>query len=49
MYDVIINTLRLHTDDTLHVPADVAKLALKPLDALRRKLPGLPGDSPLNR
>ena len=42
VYDVIIKTLRLKTDDTIPVPAWAAKLAFGPKDWARRMLPSLP-------
>lgn len=42
MYDVIIKTLRLKTDDTIPVPAWMAKMAFAPKDWARRSLPTLP-------
>lgn len=42
VYDVIIKTLRLKTDDTIPVPAWLAKAAFAPKDWARRSLPTLP-------
>ncbi|MEW5302262.1 MAG: hypothetical protein WDW36_005064 [Sanguina aurantia] len=42
LYDVIIKTLRLHTDDTIHVPAWFAKLMWRNKSWWRRRLPSLP-------
>ncbi|GAX76358.1 hypothetical protein CEUSTIGMA_g3804.t1 [Chlamydomonas eustigma] len=42
IYDVVIKTLRLKTDDTIPVPAWAAKLAFAPKDWARRMLPSLP-------
>ncbi len=42
MYDVIIQTLRLKTDDTIPIPAWFAKMAFGPKDWARRMLPSLP-------
>ena len=45
VYDVIIKTLRMHTDDTVHVPAWLAKAMFAPKDWARRSLPNLPMSS----
>lgn len=42
VYDTIIKTLRLQTDDTVHVPAWLAKLVFGPKDKARRMLPAVP-------
>lgn len=45
VYDLMIKTLRLQTDDTIHVPKAVARAVYKPLDTLRNMLPNLPMDN----
>lgn len=42
MYDILIKTLRLKTDDTVPTPAWAAKMLFKPLDKFRSKAPKLP-------
>lgn len=42
VYDVIIKMLRLKSDDTIPIPAWLAKLAFAPRDWARRSLPTLP-------
>ncbi|GFH07113.1 putative NADH:ubiquinone oxidoreductase 39 kDa subunit precursor [Haematococcus lacustris] len=48
VYDTVIKTLRLFTDDTIHVPKPVARTLLGPMDWVRRHLPGLPMDNYFN-
>eukprot|EP00955_Chlamydomonas_euryale_P075955 362507-Chlamydomonas_euryale.AAC.5 len=45
VYDVIIKTLRLRTDDTIPIPAWLARLMYGPTDWARRSLPPMPMDS----
>lgn len=45
VYDVINKTLRMHTDDTVHVPAWLAKAMFAPKDWARSKMPNLPMSS----
>ncbi|GLC37331.1 hypothetical protein PLESTB_001135500 [Pleodorina starrii] len=47
VYDLLLKTLRIHRDDTVHLPAWLVKAMYKPMDAMRRKLPGLPMTSPM--
>ncbi|KAG2498336.1 hypothetical protein HYH03_003596 [Edaphochlamys debaryana] len=47
VYDLLLKTLRITRDDTVHLPAWAVKAMYKPMDALRRSLPGLPMTSPL--
>ncbi|GIL71260.1 hypothetical protein Vretimale_2871 [Volvox reticuliferus] len=47
VYDLLLKTLRIHRDDTVHLPAWAIKAMYKPMDAVRRMLPGLPMTSPL--
>ncbi|GFR45652.1 hypothetical protein Agub_g7063 [Astrephomene gubernaculifera] len=47
VYDLLLKTLRIHRDDTVHLPAWLVKLMYKPMDSIRRKLPGLPMTSPM--
>lgn len=48
VYDLMIKTLRLQTDDTIHVPKPIAKALMAPLDIARRNLPYLPMDNFFN-
>ncbi|EFJ44232.1 NADH:ubiquinone oxidoreductase 39 kDa subunit [Volvox carteri f. nagariensis] len=47
VYDLLLKTLRIHRDDTWHLPAWIVKAMYKPMDSVRRKLPGLPMTSPM--
>ena len=40
IYDIIQHTLRLNTDDTLHLSKGIAQKVLPALDKLRKVLPG---------
>ncbi|KXZ51581.1 hypothetical protein GPECTOR_12g544 [Gonium pectorale] len=47
MYDLLLKTLRIHRDDTVHMPAWAVKAMYKPMDMVRKMFPGLPMTSPL--
>ncbi|KAG2448737.1 hypothetical protein HYH02_006091 [Chlamydomonas schloesseri] len=47
VYDLLLKTLRIYRDDTVHLPAWAVKAMYKPFDSVRRMLPGLPMTSPL--
>jgi hypothetical protein len=38
MYDLLLKTLRIHRDDTVHLPAWAVKALYAPMDAVRRKV-----------
>ncbi|KAF5842982.1 NADH:ubiquinone oxidoreductase 39 kDa subunit [Dunaliella salina] len=48
VYDTLIKTLRLKSDDTIHLPKALATALLKPMDKVRRLTPPLPTDTYFN-
>lgn len=47
VYDLLLKTLRIYRDDTVHLPAWAVSAMYKPMDMIRTKLPGLPMTSPM--
>lgn len=42
VYDLLLKTLRIYRDDTVHLPAWAVKAMYKPFDSVRRMVRGQP-------